>query len=201
MRVQVRRALRSGTRPAGEDDGERLLLAFEELVSNGLRHGGPPVEVVVTAAGGGWLLEVSDAATDRPPVPAIGRDAAEGGMGLGLVARICGAHGWSVDGDRKVVWAWVDPSPLPGPQLGQRVRAATDRARELAVRLSGTATHTTLTLDRLVTTSAAGSIDHVARRRRAAGDLRRAAEQVRRVSVAAAGTTGPLGPRMERQLR
>jgi hypothetical protein len=196
MRIQLRRALRSGALPTGDDDGELLLLVFEELVSNGLRHGRPPVEVTVTAAGSGWLLEVSDASTDRPPVPAIGRDAAEGGMGLGMVARICGAHGWSVDGDRKVVWARVDPVPAE-PTIHRRVRAATDRARELAVRLSETAARTTLTVDLLGTT---GSADDGGRHRRATEHLRRAAEQVRRVSLTATGPPGPVDRQVQRQL-
>ncbi|MGY1631651.1 ATP-binding protein [Geodermatophilus sp. SYSU D01186] len=180
MRVQLRQALLTGALAAGQDHGERLLLAFEELVSNGLRHGRPPVEVAVIPAGSGWLLEVSDGATDRPPVPAIGRDAAEGGMGLGMVARICGAHGWSIAGDRKIVWARVDS----GPSIHERVRAATDRAHELAVRLSATATRTTLTLDRLVVVTADGVPP------RELEQLRRTAEQLRRVSLAAAGPPG-----------
>ena len=62
-----------------------------------------------------------------------------------------------------------------------------------------TAAPTTRTLDRLVGTAAFGSADHVGRRHSATGDLRRAAEQVRRVSVAAAGPPGPLDHRMEPQ--
>ena len=85
---------------------ERLLLAFEELVSNGLRHGREPVEVTVTTFDDGWLLQVTDTATDTPPIPAVGRDPSQGGLGLHLVARITAAHGWTVDGTgRKVVWA------------------------------------------------------------------------------------------------
>lgn len=92
-----------------DDDAiERLLLAFEELSSNGLRHGRPPVHVAVTATGGGWLIDVTDAATDRPPTPAVGRDAAEGGLGLYLVARLCSAYGWTVQHGRKHVWASVE---------------------------------------------------------------------------------------------
>jgi anti-sigma regulatory factor (Ser/Thr protein kinase) len=132
LRMQLRADLTNGARPAGadDDDVDRLLLAFEELVSNGLRHGGGPVDVAVTTAGPGWLLEVSDAAGDAPPVPAVDRDAALGGLGLYLVAQISGAHGWTAaDDGRKVVWARVDftgeaaPSPVaidapagPGPQ-------------------------------------------------------------------------------------
>jgi two-component sensor histidine kinase len=98
------------TRAADDDEDalERLLLAFEELASNGLRHGRPPVEVHVTATEGGWLIDVSDSAPERPPTPALGRDAADGGLGLYLVARLCAAHGWTVQHGRKHVWACVE---------------------------------------------------------------------------------------------
>lgn len=109
-RMQLAAVLHDGARPpaAQEADVECLLLAFEELVSNGLRHGRSPVEVVVTTVDTGWLLEVTDAAAATPPVPAVGRDAAQGGLGLHLVAQLCAAHGWTTEGDRKVVWARVD---------------------------------------------------------------------------------------------
>jgi anti-sigma regulatory factor (Ser/Thr protein kinase) len=117
LRMQLRAGLTNGARPAGadDDDVDRLLLAFEELVSNGLRHGGGPVSVAVTTAGPGWLLEVTDAAGDAPPVPAVDRDAALGGLGLYLVAQISGAHGWTAGDDgRKVVWArWTSPGRQP----------------------------------------------------------------------------------------
>lgn len=116
LRVQLHAALLDGARPAGatDDDIDRLLLAFEELTSNGLRHGQPPVRVTVHETGTGWLLDVTDAAVDRPPTPAIGRDAAEGGLGLYLVARLCAAHGWMAEKDRKHVWARIDYTPAYG---------------------------------------------------------------------------------------
>jgi anti-sigma regulatory factor (Ser/Thr protein kinase) len=109
-RRQLSAALHDGARPAGtaEDAVQRLLLAFEELASNALRHGRLPVEVAVTRTGRSWLLEVSDAAADRPPAPAVDRDPALGGMGLPLVATISAAHGWTVEDGRKVVWARID---------------------------------------------------------------------------------------------
>lgn len=110
------------------DDLERVLLAFEELASNGLRHGTGPVHAVVAAGPSGWLVDVTDAAPDRGPTPAIGRDPAEGGLGLYLVARLGTAHGWCVRDGRKHVWVHLRPS-------GESVavpRAAADRDRQRA---------------------------------------------------------------------
>jgi hypothetical protein len=36
---------------------------------------------------------------------AVGRDPAQGGLGLQLVDRLCDSHGWLVDAERKHVWA------------------------------------------------------------------------------------------------
>jgi two-component sensor histidine kinase len=86
-------------------DTEGLLLAFEELASNGVRHGQGPVTVRVLCSSTGWLIDVVDAAVDRPPVLAVDRDPSFGGMGLRMVALLCPAHGWSVSGGAKHVWA------------------------------------------------------------------------------------------------
>jgi hypothetical protein len=182
MRRQLRAALRSRGVLGDADSGERLMLAFEELVSNGLRHGRPPVAVVVTAVRGGWLLEVSDAAIDRPPAPAVDRDPAEGGMGLGMVTHTCGAHGWAVDGDRKNVWALIDDlHSLPG-----RATAASERARGLAARLIVTATRLAATRDGLAVEAATRCQPEGVRRHRAAADrARQVAEQARRASLPA----------------
>ena len=84
---------------------ERLVLAFDELASNALRHGEAPVVATVVAGSGGWLIDVSDRAPESMPAPAVDRDPAQGGMGLHLVARLSVAHGWYVDGGAKHVWA------------------------------------------------------------------------------------------------
>ncbi|MDP5181024.1 ATP-binding protein [Blastococcus sp. BMG 814] len=106
----ARAALRSLVRdvehlPADEVSGEQLVLAFDELASNALRHGERPVVATVVAGSGGWLLDVSDRAPQAMPAPTVDRDPAKGGMGLQLVARLSVAHGWYVDEDRKHVWA------------------------------------------------------------------------------------------------
>lgn len=113
LRGRLRADLGDGSGPAATrpEEIERLLLVFEELASNGLRHGEPPVRVMVTTVGSGWLLEVSDGSIDRPPEPAVGRDAAAGGLGLYLVARLSAAHGWTSRGGRKHVWAHIEAAP------------------------------------------------------------------------------------------
>jgi anti-sigma regulatory factor (Ser/Thr protein kinase) len=143
MRMQLRTLLTAGEEPT--DDVDRLLLAVEELVSNALRHGGSPVRATVTTTGSGWLLEVSDAAGSIPPVPAVGRDAALGGLGLYLVAQLSAAHGWSADGeDRKVVWAHIDlaghdEGPATPPPLPVVVAAPGRRRHAAPVAASGPA--------------------------------------------------------------
>jgi Histidine kinase-like ATPase domain len=107
LRGRLRARLADGA-GAGAEEVEWLVLAFEELASNGLRHGRSPVHVVVSYTGRGWLLDVGDAAPERPPTPAIGRDPATGGLGLYMVARLGAAHGWLLDGDRKRVWVRID---------------------------------------------------------------------------------------------
>ncbi len=109
-RAQLRTLLVDGLAAEGRcaDDLDRLLLAFEELGSNGLRHAGPPVRVTVTATSTGWVLDLTDDAGDAPPVPAVGRDAAEGGLGLYLIARLASDNGWEPVAGRKHVWACID---------------------------------------------------------------------------------------------
>jgi len=108
-RTDLRIRVLSAVIPPGdvEDALDRLLLAYEELASNGFRHGETPVSAQVTAAGDGWLIDVTDAAVDRAPAPDADRDPAHGGLGLYLITRLCRAHGWSVTAGRKHVWGYV----------------------------------------------------------------------------------------------
>ena len=111
-RTQLRDDLTQDVLPTGADldDVDRLLLAFEELASNGLRHGGPPVQLCVAAFDTGWLIDVTDGRIDSSPEPAVDRDPSLGGLGLHLIARLSARFGWAVVGTRKHVWACLVPA-------------------------------------------------------------------------------------------
>ena len=114
IRSDIRRRIAATSSLPGPttEPSERLLLAFEELASNGLRHGGQPVQVDITVTDGCWLLVVSDSDGDRAPAVDVGRDPAQGGLGLQLTGALATAYGWVVTGSRKHVWACL-PFVLP----------------------------------------------------------------------------------------
>ena len=101
-----------------DDARDGLLLVFEELASNALRHGGGEVRALVVAGPWGWLLDLSDEAPDRPPLPAVDRDPALGGMGLHLVAQLSTEYGWECRPGRKHVWARL-PSGIQAHEEAQ----------------------------------------------------------------------------------
>jgi anti-sigma regulatory factor (Ser/Thr protein kinase) len=108
VRAQVRRLLAGQLHPRAGDPDEvrdRLVLALDEMASNALRHGGGRVTAALRPSGGGYLVEVSDRAPSSPPVPAVGRDPSQGGLGLYLIAELALDHGWYVSDGRKTVWA------------------------------------------------------------------------------------------------
>ena len=84
---------------------ERVVLALDELASNGLRHGSPPVSVTLCNHPDGWLVIVSDTAIDHLPTPATDRPAGHGGYGLHVIAELAIAHGAARDDHFKHVWA------------------------------------------------------------------------------------------------
>ena len=119
VRVELREVLLDhADHPDGPAPVDALLLAFDELVSNGLRHGTGPVRARLVINSTGWLLDVSDQAAGRPPAPAVDRDPARGGLGLHLIARLTTAHGWTVSAGRKHVWAHLDRTGSLLPACG-----------------------------------------------------------------------------------
>jgi anti-sigma regulatory factor (Ser/Thr protein kinase) len=107
VRAQLRRGLaeqNGGTDEAADLD-EAVVLAFDEMASNALRHGGGGVRARVQRTPDAWLVEVRDSAPQVPPQPAVGRDPSQGGLGLYLIAKMADDHGWHLTGRQKVVWA------------------------------------------------------------------------------------------------
>ena len=109
LRADLRAHLRSRSRDDGNDQplSERLLLVVDELTSNGLRHGLPPVTARVIATFEGWLVVITDLCVGRYPQLAVDRDRSLGGMGLQLVAELTSARGWTLTDGDKHVWALV----------------------------------------------------------------------------------------------
>ena len=113
LRHELRRHLEADVRPddpSAADLRDRLVLAFDEMASNALRHGGGDVRAELHRTEDAYLIEVSDEAAAAPPSPAIGRDPSEGGLGLYLIAELASRHGWYVSGGHKHVWALL-PRP------------------------------------------------------------------------------------------
>jgi anti-sigma regulatory factor (Ser/Thr protein kinase) len=107
VRAQLRRGLteHSSDDPAAADLDEAVVLAFDEMASNALRHGGGGVQARVQRTPAAWLIEVRDSAPTAPPRPAVGRDPSQGGLGLYLIAEMADAHGWHLTEGQKSVWA------------------------------------------------------------------------------------------------
>jgi len=113
LRVETDRAVRA--------DRSRLRQVFENLVRNGVEHGGEDVTVTVGDLDGGFYV-----ADDGPGIPSADRDAAfetghstteDGtGFGLAIVERVAAAHGWDVrvaesaDGGARFEFTGVDVS-------------------------------------------------------------------------------------------
>ena len=106
VRAELRRVTTTHDDGSSDPDlRDQLILAFDEMASNALRHGGGGVQAAVRMTDDAYLIEVSDQAATAPPAPAVGRDPSEGGLGLYLIAELASAHGWYVGDEHKHVWA------------------------------------------------------------------------------------------------
>ena len=88
---------------------ERMAIVFSELATNALRHGALPISATVHRSQVGWVVIVEDAAAQD--APSIRQPNADGGYGLGLIARLARTVGWCAFGARKAVWAEVGYEP------------------------------------------------------------------------------------------
>ena len=101
---------------------EPLLLVVSELVSNAVRHGRPPVELMLRRVGRGVRVDVHDESSafgaGRASDAVRGAHDTEGGRGLTLINALSVDHGVDhIPHDGTRVWAIVEPeveAPLPG---------------------------------------------------------------------------------------
>lgn len=110
---------------------EPLTLTVSELVGNAVRHGRPPVDMLLRQVGRGVRVEVHD---QNPGLPqdlvapgALPDVTLESGRGAFIVAAMSTSHGVEeLPGDGKIVWATVEPESeqLVTPPAGQTLPAA-----------------------------------------------------------------------------
>jgi hypothetical protein len=104
--VRARLYLAPGHLPLEPVD-ERLILAVDELVSHGLRHGDGPVRVRMTETAAGWLIEVSEPVAGEDSQAVVDQDSVLPDLGLQLVVQMTSGRGWTVAEDRTHMWAHV----------------------------------------------------------------------------------------------
>ncbi|KQS71890.1 anti-sigma factor RsbA family regulatory protein [Modestobacter sp. Leaf380] len=93
-RALATRAADEGLLETHETRVEDFLLAVDEMTTNALRHGRPPVDLRLWAGEGRLVCRVTDHGTglDDPFIgygPAHGEDLSQGGMGLWLARQLC----------------------------------------------------------------------------------------------------------------
>lgn len=113
--AQARAAIAAYTERLGlQEMHDDLALVVSEMVTNAVRHAGPPVALEIQTDGDEVLIAVKDGSPHRPRPRDAGLEA-EGGRGLLLVDLLSVEHGVRPDPPGKTVWAAV----RRGPDLGR----------------------------------------------------------------------------------
>ena len=100
---------------------EDMALVVTELVSNGLRHAGGDVLVVIVESSATRRVEVWDTSSE-PPRMQVGSLDAESGRGLLLVDTLAATWGWSVSHGTPP-WAKVVYAEMAAPQAATTLAA------------------------------------------------------------------------------
>ena len=87
-----------------EPMGDELALVVSELVTNAVRHAGPPVRLEIQADDDRVTVAVADGSPGRP-VPRQAADDAEGGRGLPMIDLLAAETGVRANPPGKTVWA------------------------------------------------------------------------------------------------
>lgn len=87
-----------------QDVRDDVTLVVSEMVTNAVRHAGPPVALEIQSERDAVLIAVNDGSPDRPLARVADADA-EGGRGLLLIDLLCAEHGVRPDPPGKTVWA------------------------------------------------------------------------------------------------
>lgn len=86
-----------------------VVLAVSELVTNAVRYGLPPVQLVLSRRARGLRVEVHDQAHDTPPISAAAREGDESGRGMGIVRALASDAGvQQTAGGGRAVYAVFD---------------------------------------------------------------------------------------------
>jgi anti-sigma regulatory factor (Ser/Thr protein kinase) len=95
---------------------EPLMLIVSELVANAVRHGHPPIRLLLQRVGRGVRVDVHDEAPLAGPMKGLNERVrlpsakAQGGRGLFLVHALSAEHGVEhIPDDGKRIWAVVEP--------------------------------------------------------------------------------------------
>ncbi|MFI5934029.1 ATP-binding protein [Actinoplanes sp. NPDC051494] len=116
VRAELARELRD-RRLADDQLCERMTLVATELGSNALRHGLPPVHIMLLRSSVDLILAVSDRDVAGVPRSVDAGGVVAGGRGLPIVSSLSDDLCWQVDGQVKYVWAAFLP-PGGDPTAG-----------------------------------------------------------------------------------
>jgi len=91
--------------------GDDLLIVANELTSNALTYGLPPIQVTVVASRAQIRIQVTQNFSGSNQVPELAKEPGLRGRGLVLVNALSSEWGWLQSGPSLVVWAVL---ALPG---------------------------------------------------------------------------------------
>lgn len=108
MRARVTEELAESSLP--REQVETVLLVINELLSNAVEHGRPPVRLHVTVSGGRVRVEVHDAGPGGPQKLPLDPQRLRG-RGVQLIEAVSSEWGWMRDPTGKTVWTSLPAGP------------------------------------------------------------------------------------------